>query len=77
MRQCKMAQNTDLEQHMLVDFTEDRAILTTINLSGRNVPELGAGNGNLTNLILEQNPASIDSYEIYPAFFRLQKRGFS
>lgn len=54
----------DLEQHFLVDKSEHRKVLAVLQLEGRSILEIGAGNGELTDLIREHPVKEIHAYEI-------------
>lgn len=56
--------NSSLQQHMLVTKDSYRDLLKSLQLNNRVVIEIGVGTGDLTRLILEQNPAKIIGYEI-------------
>lgn len=56
------------QQHMLVTKGPYSDLLHSIQLCGRIVIEIGVGTGQLTKLILENNPEKIIGYEIDPNF---------
>jgi 16S rRNA A1518/A1519 N6-dimethyltransferase RsmA/KsgA/DIM1 with predicted DNA glycosylase/AP lyase activity len=52
------------QQHFLTRIDGYRTLLSTLPLQGRRVIEFGVGNGELTDLILEQQPAEVIGYEL-------------
>lgn len=53
-----------LEQHMLRDTHTLRHLIAQANLAGEEVLEVGAGDGAVTSLILQENPRRLVAYEI-------------
>lgn len=56
----------DLEQHFLRDTTSHARILAALkeHIEGRNVLEIGAGHGELTDLITNAEPQRVEAFEI-------------
>lgn len=56
--------STKWEQHFTVDLTAITALLDSIDLTDREVLEIGAGRGALTRLILARRPRLLHAFEI-------------
>jgi 16S rRNA A1518/A1519 N6-dimethyltransferase RsmA/KsgA/DIM1 with predicted DNA glycosylase/AP lyase activity len=54
------------QQHFLTQTDGYAALLASLPIRGRRVVEFGVGNGELTTLILAQEPAAVIGYEIDP-----------
>lgn len=62
----------DREQHFLVVDRLHRTVLDKLNLQGRHVFEIGAGHGELTQLILEHDVEKVVAFEIEKDLCRLE-----
>jgi 16S rRNA A1518/A1519 N6-dimethyltransferase RsmA/KsgA/DIM1 with predicted DNA glycosylase/AP lyase activity len=57
---------TQNEQHFLTNLTPYRNLLSSLNLSSFTILEFGIGHGEITQLILDQNPKKVIGFEIDP-----------
>lgn len=61
----------DREQHFITDLSYHETILKSLPLKGKKVLEIGAGHGELTNIILKQDVALLEAYEIEEGLCKL------
>lgn len=55
---------TQHEQHFLTSLIPYKQLLSSLNLTDFTILEFGIGHGEITQLILEQNPKKVIGYEI-------------
>lgn len=63
------------DQHFTVDLAAATALLDSIDLTNREVLEIGAGRGALTRLILARRPRLLHAFEIDSKLFPLGEMG--